>query len=796
MPKKKREHLLRLSSILLEWLQVRPEVYLSPLVSRLSKCRLAAFVALCVSCLLPNVNGSETVTIDPHTFTIQDGYEVVQVAAPSLVSRPMHMCFDNDGVLYVTDSSGNTDKAPAQLKDPQHRVLRLVDRDGDGIFDESTVFADTLPFPEGILVHDGSVYVGAPPHIWKLRDTTGDHVADERSVWFDGGSIENCGNDMHGPYYGTDGFFYWCKGAFAPQQHQLANGRTRTSRAAHIYRSLPDGTQLERVITGGMNNPVGLAFSATGERFLSGTFFDLSAPGRRDGVLHAVYGGVYGRKNPRVLAPHPATGDLLPVLSHLGPAAPSGIVMPQSSAMGLGGDLICTEFNTRRLSRHQLSHAGSSFDAKVSTFLESDQTDFHPTDVIEDADGSLRVADTGSWYKICCPTSKIAKPDMLGAIYRVQKKGFAQVDDPRGLALDWQNPEVEWLSDERPAVVTRAVECLAAEENIDLLCLSPARVSAIWTLHRIPGRYPRDVIRQCIKSSDPEVRVAAIQSVALWRDKNAVNSLIDVLSKTENLHVLRVAAMALGRIGQAQATVLLLECYSAEMDPFLKHAITYAIYEIGELNGLPKQHPVTKRVQRMLKLDRTTIRSAKYPEIEFTKADKPGPEAVARQKEQLDALAAFLPHGDAQRGEKLFHDRKKTKCVTCHLKGTAGVRLGPDLTRIGAIRSEHDLLEAIVLPSASIARSHETVDIVTHDGKVISGLLVKENTNAMFLASAEGAMQAVAYADIERASYSNASLMPDGYDKILAPGEIADIVAYLKRSDVVRPASFGDPTNE
>ena len=118
----------------------------------------------------------------------------------------MHMCFDNEGVLYVTDSSGNTDKAPIQLKDPQHRVLRLVDRDGDGIFDESTVFADKLPLPEGILIHDGSVYVG-PPHIWKLRDTTGDHVADERSVWFDGGSIENCGNDMHGPYRGPDGFF-------------------------------------------------------------------------------------------------------------------------------------------------------------------------------------------------------------------------------------------------------------------------------------------------------------------------------------------------------------------------------------------------------------------------------------------------------------------------------------------------------------------------------------------------------------------------------------------------------------
>ena len=96
---------------------------------------------------------------------------------------------------------------------------------------------------------------------WKFTDTDGDHVADERTVWFDGGSIEGCGNDMHGPYLAPDGFFYWCKGAFAPQNHVLGNGRTFKSSAAHIYRARPDGSQLEVVITGGMNNPVGLTFS-------------------------------------------------------------------------------------------------------------------------------------------------------------------------------------------------------------------------------------------------------------------------------------------------------------------------------------------------------------------------------------------------------------------------------------------------------------------------------------------------------------------------------------------------------
>ena len=147
-------------------------------------------------------------------------------------------------------------------------------------------------FPEGILVHDGSVYVGAPNLIFgscvipleTMSRTNGLYglMAVRLKI------VETtCTVPIMVPMVFSTGV----RGAFAPQQHQLTNGRARTSRAAHIYRALPDGSQLERVITGGMNNPVGLAFNDTGERFLSGTFFDLSAPGRRDGVLHAVYGG-------------------------------------------------------------------------------------------------------------------------------------------------------------------------------------------------------------------------------------------------------------------------------------------------------------------------------------------------------------------------------------------------------------------------------------------------------------------------------------------------------------------------
>ena len=112
-----------------------------------------------------------------------------------------------------------------------------------------------------------------------------------------------------------------------------------------------------------------------------------------------------------------------------------------------------------------LTPAGATFASRDEDFLVSDNFDFHPTDVLEDADGSLVVIDTGGWYKLCCPTSQLWKPEIPGGIYRVRRAGAAKFADPRGLAIDWarSSPEDEakWLADERPAVRRRAVHELA-----------------------------------------------------------------------------------------------------------------------------------------------------------------------------------------------------------------------------------------------------------------------------------------------------------------------------------------------
>ena len=165
----------------------------------------------------------------------------------------------------MTDSSGSNDKPSDQLKNPTARILRLEDTDGDGRFDKSVVFAQQVMFPQGCLWHDGWVYVAAPPSIWRFRDTNDDGVSDQREEWWKGDTLTGCANDVHGPHLGPDGYLYWTKGAFAEQTHKLGNGRTLNDKAAHIYRARPDGSDLDVIMSGGMDNPVEVAFTAEGE---------------------------------------------------------------------------------------------------------------------------------------------------------------------------------------------------------------------------------------------------------------------------------------------------------------------------------------------------------------------------------------------------------------------------------------------------------------------------------------------------------------------------------------------------
>ncbi|MBX9626733.1 MAG: c-type cytochrome, partial [Gemmataceae bacterium] len=120
--------------------------------------------------------------------------------------------------------------------------------------------------------------------------------------------------------------------------------------------------------------------------------------------------------------------------------------------------------------------------------------------------------------------------------------------------------------------------------------------------------------------------------------------------------------------------------------------------------------------------------------------------------------------------------------IACHQMGYVGGKVGPDLTRVGGTRSDRDLLEAIVFPSASFVRSYEPVRVVTTDGRTLSGVLTKDAPDEIVLAVAADKEERIARADVESIGPGTVSVMPAGLDQQLSVQDLADLVAFLKAS--------------
>jgi putative heme-binding domain-containing protein len=286
----------------------------------------------------------------------------------------------------------------------------------------------------------------------------------------------------------------------------------------------------------------------------------------------------------------------MPVMSELGPAVPSGLTRYASSTFGAEyrDNFFAAMFNLRKVTRHVLEPDGATFTARGSDFLVSSSRDFHPTDVLEDADGSLLVVDTGPWYKLCCPTSQLAKPDVPGAIYRVRRRGAPAARDARGLEIPWGSLTAagvaDLLDDRRPAVQSRALHHAgklgaAAVPAVEAVLAGSrsavARRNAVWALTRIADPAARAAVRRGLDDRDPTVRQAAIHSAGLWRDAAAGPRLARALQSGEPA-IQRAAAEALGRTGGAGVVRDLLTVAAAPHDRVLEHSLIYALIEIGD----------------------------------------------------------------------------------------------------------------------------------------------------------------------------------------------------------------------
>jgi putative membrane-bound dehydrogenase-like protein len=528
-------------------------------------------------------------TIGSMTFTVAPGLQFERVVDESLIQWPIAATFADNGDLLVLECHWVRETVKAQLESRPHKIVRLSDTDKDGKFDRRTVIADRLGFPEGIMVFGKDLLVTAPPEILRLIDRDGDGIYESREVWFDGTSLTPCANDLHGPMMGPDGWVYWTKGAFAEQKHAMI-GRPgqypddgAPSKASHIYRRHPTGGPIERLMTGGMDNPSDLTFSPEGQIFFCSTFLHHPGNGLRDGLAHSPRGGLFGKPH-QVLDGHKTTGPLLDPMTQLGPAAPASVNFLETDTLPLAtswfgnsealpsdtsGFLVSCQFNLQRVALHQLVPKGASYTTVNRDLVTADRIDFHPTDTLEEPNGSLLVFDTGGWYDLCCPSSGKDKDIARGGIYRLSP-----------------------LSNQASRSIPSPLSLTSAKQIVlDSKKSVRERQQALWVIAREITQQPQQpelarTIIDLLNDADPNLQQTAAHVVALNRWTEAKPNLIHMLSNPSP-SVVRSAMEALGTVGDRTCIQPILSAGTRfPMDRFIVHATIYALMELGDSEEL------------------------------------------------------------------------------------------------------------------------------------------------------------------------------------------------------------------
>lgn len=925
------------------------------------------------------VSGKAVLPLPKHD--LPPGYTLELAAASPLVTHPIMGCLDDRGRLFVGDAVGVNWNKKQLEENPPNRVLMLEDTDHDGAFDKSTVFADKMTFPQGACWLNGSLYVCSPPGLWKLTDTNNDGIADEREMIV--GGFEYTGNaaDVHGPFLHPNGRLYWCHGRKGHKVVQKDGTPVDESMACGIWSCRPDGSDVAWHSLGCGDNPVEVDFTAEGDIIGVQNLY-YSQP-RGDTLVHWLYGGVYERADQlKAIAHLPRTLETMPVMYNFGHVAVSGCAFWRGWPSAKDAQqFMVTHFNTQRLVRMELTPDGSTYKAVENEFLKMHNPDIHLTDVMEDADGSLLLLDTGGWFRIGCPASLMAKADMLGAVYRIRPPVVPAREPGTEVSLSESGSSMEGLKSGDAHLQRHACEAIAragkSEHAMDVeldrllsqdidSALEHSVIHALVSAHRSDGekwlrgalmkhssskrstpefiarwgkvgsqlflartifvaeacglrsRLFMEVIKQACWSHSTEVKDAVLfvgerwpeaarllassfasgqgklspQQMAKWEhivsgvlDEPGVRaSIIQMFEQQDRqgqVSALRVLASkkveigedawfpAAGRLLADDATPEVFDALKRLRSPYFDPALkaiasdtkrplavrlkaldsaasvklddialamvkgvlvdpaassaakiqaagmmaaaplkgdqvlevaplfaTLGPVEMKTLLPLVRKHKDVEVARRLAtEIAKNPVIASQQESAYRTAFSDLPPEifegvilpaynaavaATEAKKRQLSPLAEkVIANGSAANGEKHFKAGKGT-CVACHKIGDTGRPIGPDLSHIGAIRTERDLLESILFPSNTLARDYEAHVIETSDGQQTLGVIKSHAAEGLVVLDIAGQEKTIAHQSIVGDTTLTTSLMPMGLDQTMPEAELLDLVAWLR----------------
>ncbi len=585
-------------------------------------------------------------------FKMPEGFKATVFAAEPMLINPVAFTFDEKGTVYVSEThrSGTSvldirrympmleqDMAARTVQDRAQLILdqfgkegerelsiesevvrRLVDRNGDGVADESTEFAAGFNhaldgIASGVLARDGKVWFTNIPHLWLLNGPDSNGKSTGRTSLSEGYGVRFgfSGHDLHGLIMGPDGMLYFSIGDRGAHATAKDGSMVDTPDTGAVFRCWPDGTGLE-LIHSGLRNPQELAFDDFGNLFTGDNDSD---QGDVERFVQVVEGGDSGwrvgyQHNPLGKA-GPWNFEKLWHPRHVGQPAyllppivntadgPSGLVhypgtgLPESFRDVFFMCHFKGSYTNSGIYLYALDPEGASFKMRRQELFLGGVL---PTDVEFGPDSRIYFSDwilgwdrpkKGRIYALTCEATlgdpAIAETQRLIAA-GMNGRSEAELTALIGHADQRVRREAQYALAAKGASAIPVLTQIANDPSRQL-----ARIHALWALGQIGRRHPEAyrTVLSGLSDTDAEIRAQSAKVLGDGRVPAAFDPLVRALQDPSN-RVRFFAAQGLGKLGRPEATAALLTVIreNDDRDLYLRHAGVMGLVGSGNLPAL------------------------------------------------------------------------------------------------------------------------------------------------------------------------------------------------------------------